>query len=68
MTAEAAPTALTPVGHAEQMTKFVFVAPSASRVTVVDQKPYPDRVAAAQRSRNLAAFLDQVHAFEPVEG
>ena len=27
-----------------------------------------DRAAAAQRSRNLAAFLDHVHAFEPVEG
>ncbi len=27
-----------------------------------------DRAVAAQRSRNLAAFLDQVHAFEPVEG
>ena len=27
-----------------------------------------DRPSATQRSRNLAAFLDQVHAFEPVEG
>jgi ATP-dependent DNA helicase UvrD/PcrA len=27
-----------------------------------------DRTSATQRSRNLAAFLDQVHAFEPVEG
>jgi DNA helicase-2/ATP-dependent DNA helicase PcrA len=27
-----------------------------------------DRSAAKQRSRNLAAFLDQVHSFEPIEG
>ncbi|MGZ8629981.1 MAG: ATP-dependent DNA helicase [Actinomycetota bacterium] len=27
-----------------------------------------DRASSAQRTRNLAAFLDQVHAFEPVEG
>ena len=27
-----------------------------------------DRGVAAQRGRNLAAFLDQVHGFEPVEG
>ncbi len=27
-----------------------------------------DRAAATQRTRNLAAFLDQVHAFEPIEG
>ena len=27
-----------------------------------------DRAAATQRARNLAAFLDQVHAFEPIEG
>jgi DNA helicase-2/ATP-dependent DNA helicase PcrA len=27
-----------------------------------------DRASAAQRRRNLAAFLDQVHAFEPIEG
>ncbi len=27
-----------------------------------------DRPAATQRARNLAAFLDQVHAFEPIEG
>lgn len=35
VTAEAPAAALTPVGHAEQMTKFVFVAPSASTVNVV---------------------------------
>ena len=39
------------------------------RIGIVDElEADVDRAAAAQRSRNLAAFLDQVHAFEPVEG
>jgi DNA helicase-2/ATP-dependent DNA helicase PcrA len=39
------------------------------RTEIVDElEAGPDRVAAAQRTRNLGAFLDQVHAFEPLEG
>ena len=39
------------------------------RTGIVDElEAGTDRVAAAQRTRNLGAFLDQVHAFEPLEG
>jgi DNA helicase II / ATP-dependent DNA helicase PcrA len=46
-----------------------FLGEVMRRIGIVDElEADVDRVAAAQRSRNLAAFLDQVHAFEPVEG
>jgi DNA helicase-2/ATP-dependent DNA helicase PcrA len=46
-----------------------FLGEVMRRIGIVDElEADVDRAAAAQRSRNLAAFLDQVHAFEPVEG
>jgi DNA helicase-2/ATP-dependent DNA helicase PcrA len=46
-----------------------FLGEVIRRIGIVDElEADVDRAAAAQRSRNLAAFLDQVHAFEPVEG
>jgi len=46
-----------------------FLGEVMRRIGIVDELAADvDRTAAAQRSRNLAAFLDQVHAFEPVEG
>ena len=46
-----------------------FLGEVIRRIGILDELDADvDRVAAAQRSRNLAAFLDQVHAFEPVEG
>jgi DNA helicase-2/ATP-dependent DNA helicase PcrA len=46
-----------------------FLGEVIRRIGIVDElEAEVDRAAAAQRSRNLAAFLDQVHAFEPVEG
>jgi DNA helicase-2/ATP-dependent DNA helicase PcrA len=46
-----------------------FLGEVMRRIGIVDELDADvDRGAAAQRSRNLAAFLDQVHAFEPVEG
>ena len=46
-----------------------FLGEVIRRIGIVDELDADvDRAAAAQRSRNLAAFLDQVHAFEPVEG
>ena len=39
------------------------------RTGIVDElEASGDRAVAAQRTRNLGAFLDQVHAFEPLEG
>ncbi|HEX7247681.1 MAG TPA: ATP-dependent helicase, partial [Actinomycetota bacterium] len=46
-----------------------FLGEVIRRIGILDElEADVDRTAAAQRSRNLAAFLDQVHAFEPVEG
>ncbi len=46
-----------------------FLGEVIRRIGIVEElEADVDRAAAAQRSRNLAAFLDQVHAFEPVEG
>jgi len=46
-----------------------FLGEVMRRIGIVEElEADVDRPAAAQRSRNLAAFLDQVHAFEPVEG
>jgi DNA helicase-2/ATP-dependent DNA helicase PcrA len=46
-----------------------FLGEVMRRIGIVDELAADvDRAAAAQRTRNLAAFLDQVHAFEPVEG
>ena len=46
-----------------------FLGEVIRRTGIIDElEAEVDRSAAAQRSRNLAAFLDQVHAFEPVEG
>ena len=46
-----------------------FLGEVIRRIGIVDELEADiDRASAAQRSRNLAAFLDQVHAFEPVEG
>jgi DNA helicase II / ATP-dependent DNA helicase PcrA len=46
-----------------------FLGEVIRRIGIVDElEAEVDRATAAQRSRNLAAFLDQVHAFEPVEG
>ncbi|MEX0650595.1 MAG: ATP-dependent DNA helicase, partial [Actinomycetota bacterium] len=46
-----------------------FLGEVIRRIGIVDElEADADRATAAQRSRNLAAFLDQVHAFEPVEG
>ncbi len=46
-----------------------FLGEVMRRIGIIDELAADvDRAAAAQRSRNLAAFLDQVHAFEPVEG
>ena len=46
-----------------------FLGEVMRRIGIVDElEAEVDRATAAQRSRNLAAFLDQVHAFEPVEG
>ena len=46
-----------------------FLGEVIRRIGIVEElEADVDRAASAQRSRNLAAFLDQVHAFEPVEG
>ena len=46
-----------------------FLGEVIRRIGIVEElEADVDRAAAAQRSRNLAAFVDQVHAFEPVEG
>jgi DNA helicase-2/ATP-dependent DNA helicase PcrA len=46
-----------------------FLGEVIRRIGIVDElEADTDRAASAQRTRNLAAFLDQVHAFEPVEG
>ena len=46
-----------------------FLGEVIRRIGIVDELDADvDRVVAAQRGRNLAAFLEQVHGFEPVEG
>jgi DNA helicase-2/ATP-dependent DNA helicase PcrA len=46
-----------------------FLGEIIRRTGILDElDAHPDRRWAAARTRNLAAFLDQVHAFEPVEG
>ncbi|HSL11352.1 MAG TPA: ATP-dependent DNA helicase [Actinomycetota bacterium] len=46
-----------------------FLGEVIRRVGVVDELEADlDRSLATQRARNLAAFLDQVHAFQPLEG
>jgi len=46
-----------------------FLGEVVRRTGIVDELEADlDRPGAAQRSRNLAAFLDQVHAFQPIEG
>ncbi len=41
---------------------------SAGRGSSAELDAHTDQAAAAAAKRNLAAFMDQVHAFEPVEG
>ena len=46
-----------------------FLGEVIRRIGIMDElDAHGDRTVAAQRERNLAAFLDHVHAFEPVEG
>ena len=46
-----------------------FLGEVIRRIGIIDELDADvDRVVAAQRGRNLAAFLEQVHGFEPVEG
>jgi DNA helicase II / ATP-dependent DNA helicase PcrA len=46
-----------------------FLGEVIRRIGILDELDADvDRAVAAQRGRNLAAFLDQVHGFEPVEG
>jgi DNA helicase-2/ATP-dependent DNA helicase PcrA len=46
-----------------------FLGEVIRRIGIVDELDADvDRAVAAQRGRNLAAFLEQVHGFEPVEG
>jgi DNA helicase II / ATP-dependent DNA helicase PcrA len=46
-----------------------FLGEVIRRIGILDELDADtDRAMAAQRERNLAAFLDQVHGFEPVEG
>ena len=46
-----------------------FLSEVIRRIGIIDELDADvDRVVAAQRGRNLAAFLEQVHGFEPVEG
>jgi DNA helicase II / ATP-dependent DNA helicase PcrA len=46
-----------------------FLGEVIRRIGILDElDAYTDRAIAAQRERNLGAFLDRVHAFEPVEG
>ncbi len=46
-----------------------FLGEVIRRIGILDELDADvDRGVAAQRGRNLAAFLDQVHGFEPVEG
>ncbi len=46
-----------------------FLGEVIRRIGILDELDADvDRAVAAQRSRNLAAFLERVHGFEPVEG
>ena len=46
-----------------------FLGEVIRRIGIIDELDADvDRMVAAQRGRNLAAFLEQVHGFEPVEG
>ena len=46
-----------------------FLGEVIRRIGIIDELDADvDRVVATQRGRNLAAFLEQVHGFEPVEG